>query len=530
MSHRLRYGAGVNAPRLSKSRFVSGQQCHLRLWYEVHARELATPPDAATEAVFALGHEVGRLARERFPGGVLVEEDHRQGSQAVRTTRTLLAASSVPALYEGGFEHAGVRVRADIVVRSPDGGWDLVEVKSSTRVKQVHDLDLAIQAWVLRGAGVALRRVGVLTLDRDYVWPGGDYDLDALFRLHDRTETVEAMLPDIGHQVEQLHAMLAAAHAPRVAPGRHCHTPYACSFHAHCTRDIVTPQWPLDSLPGLHAHRREVLEAMGIEDVREIPEDFALGALQQVAREAVRTGAEVIHGDLGAALAGVRAPVHHLDFETLASAIPRYPGTRAYDAVAFQFSVHTRHADGTLAHVEYLHPDDSDPREPLARALLAALGEQGTGEQGTGEQGTGEQGTGEQGTIVVYTGFERRVIEALAGALPALAAPLRALLPRLWDLYVAVRANYYHPQFRGSYSIKSVLPALVPELSYEGLAIADGNLAAASYLQALGSADRAQRAQIFAALREYCARDTFALVRIRELLAMRVRALAQGQH
>lgn len=498
-------------PRLSKTRFLSGRQCHLRLWYEAYARELATPPDAATEAIFAAGHEVGALARKRFAGGILIEEDHLHGREAVRTTAALLAARSLDAIYEGGFEHANVLVRADILVRAHEGGWDLVEVKSGTRAKEVHDLDLAIQAWVLRGAGVELRRCAVLTLDRDYVWPGGAYDLEALFRLHDRTAVVDALLPGIGAEVASLHAMLKAARAPDIAPGRHCSTPYPCPFHAHCTRDAVTPEWPLDALPALRARRREQLQSMGIEDVRAIPADFALGALQEVARRAVCTGTDVVHGNLAAALAAVRHPVHHLDFETVGPAIPRYPGTRAYDMVAFQFSIHTQHADGALAHREYLHTDASDPREPLARALLDALGE-------PGEQG--EQG--EQGTIVVYSGFEQRVIGALAAALPHLAAPLRKLIPRLWDLHAVLRENYYHPQFRGSFSIKSVLPAMVPELGYDTLAIADGNLAAASYLLALRSADAEQRARTFAALREYCGRDTFGLVRIREALAARV--------
>jgi len=492
--------------RLSKTRFLSGQQCHLRLWYEVWARELASPVDAATEAIFAAGHEVGELARDRFAGGILVEEDHLHGREAVHSTAVLLAARAVRAIYEGGFEHAGVLVRADILVRTRDGGWDLVEVKSTTRVKEVHDLDLAIQAWVLRGAGVALRRCGVLTLDRDYVWPGGAYDLDALFRLHDRTAEVESLLPGIRAEVANLHAMLAAARAPDIAPGAQCRTPYPCPFHAHCTRDAAHPEWPLESLPALPARRREELRIMGIEDVREIPQDFDLGALQQVARQAICTGTDVIHGDLAGALASVRHPVHHLDFETVGPAIPGYSGTRAYDTVAFQFSVHTWHADGQLTHREYLHTDAGDPREPLARALLDALGE--------------------QGAIVVYTGFEQRVIGALADALPPLAAPLRALLPRLWDLHAVLRRSYYHPRFLGSFSIKSVLPALVPGLGYDALAISDGNLAAASYLQALRSADAGLRERIFRALREYCGRDTLGLLRIREALAARVRTAA----
>ncbi len=492
------------SPSLSKSRFLSGEQCDLRLWYECFRPELASAPDAMTEALFATGHEVGRLARRRFPGGTLVEADHQHGGEAVRATRALMARGGppVPAIYEGGFEHAGVRVRADVLVRGPDGGWDLVEVKSTTGVKAVHDLDVAIQAWVLRGAGVDLRRAGVLTLDRGYRWPGGPYDLEALFALHDRTGVVESLLPGLGPEVARLHAVLAAVAAPAIGPGPQCTTPYECPFLAHCTRHVVAPEWPLRTLPSLGARRREALEAMGVQDVREIPAGFTLTPLQSVARDAARSGADAVHGDLAGALASVAYPVHHLDFETCAPALPRYPGTRPYDPVPFQFSLHTELADGAVRHAEYLHPDAGDPREPLARALLDALGE--------------------AGSIVVYTGFEQRVIVSLAAALPALAPRLEALLPRLFDLHPLVRSSYYHPAFRGSFSMKSVLPALAPDLGYDGLAIADGALAAVRYEEAL-RAGEAERARIFADLRDYCGRDTEGLLRIRRELAARAR-------
>jgi hypothetical protein len=489
---------------LSKSRFLAGRQCELRLWYKTNEPELGTDSGAMMESVFAIGHAVGELARKRFPGGVLVEQDYRQSRDAVANTQSLLDSHATAAIYECAVEHQGVLVRADILRRASCGAWELAEVKSTAKVKRIHDLDLAVQVWVLRGAGVAVNRASVLTLDRRYLWPGGGYDLEALFRLHDRTAAVEALLPELDSQVEQLQTMLGAKHAPSIAPGKQCTTPYRCPFLAHCTRDVSHIEWPLSCLPSLHAKRREAIEALGIDDVREIPAQVELSALQQIAREAVITGEEVVHGNLAVALATVEAPVHHLDFETLGPAIPRYANTRAYDAVPFQFSIHSEMPDGTVRHTEYLHPDGSDPREPLAQALLDALGD--------------------DGSIVVYSDFEQRTINALATGLPQLADPLRALVPRLWDLHRVVRDNYYHPQFRGSFSIKSVLPALVAELSYTDLTIADGRLAAIRYEQALDSDDPREREAIFAALREYCGRDTLALLRIREVLAQRAGA------
>ena len=478
----------------------------LKLWYESHARDLATPPDPITEAIFRSGHEVGRLARSRYPGGHCVEWDHRHGVEAVSETAGRMADVGVPAVYEAAIEYGGVLIRADVLQREDDG-WALIEVKSSTRCKDIHLPDVAVQLWVLRGAGVMVKRAGVLTLNRNYVYDGEALDVEQLFVFHDLTEAAGAMLDDIGDGVERFQGMLAGD-APLISPGAHCFDPYDCPFYAHCTRNAIFPQHPLSELPKLYVRKRQELEAAGVTDVRDVPEDFGLSPLQAVVRQCVISGDERVHGDLSAALSRVVFPVYHLDFETLSAAIPRFAGTRPYDSVPFQFSVHVEQADGTVSHTEYLHGDSSDPREPLALALLDALGE--------------------TGSICVYTGFEARVIRDLAAALPELAPRLEALPERIWDLHPVIRNNYYHPGFRGSFSIKQVLPALIPQMSYDKLEIGDGALASISYEQALKSEDAAEEQRIFRALREYCEQDTLALVRLRGVLAGRALQYTAG--
>ncbi len=487
-------------PRLSKSRFLSGLQCHLRLWHECFERQLATPPDLATQALFDTGHEVGRLAQQRYPGGALVKWSHLHAKEAVAETKRLVGDWDVPAIYEGAFEHGGVLIRADILKRE-DEGFSLIEVKASTRVKEVHLADVAVQLWVLRGAGLDVRRAGVLLLNNGYIYDGEFLDVDQLFQLHDLTEEVEAMLEQVEGQVQVFHELLSGRR-PQIAPGPHCFKPYECPFYAHCTRDVVVAKYPVGQLPRLNQKRLAELEAAGISDVREVPEDFPLSPMQAMARQCVLLGEDRIHGDLAAALSTVAYPVHHLDFETVGPAIPRYAGTHPYDWVAFQFSLHTQYEDGTVSHAEYLHTDESDPREPLAKALLEALGE--------------------KGSICVYTDYERKVIRRLADGLPELAPKLESLLDRIWDLYPVVKNNYYHPEFRGSFSIKKVLPAVVPEMSYEDLEISEGGMASISYEQALRSDDWVERENIFRALREYCAQDTLAMVELRRALSERI--------
>ena len=479
--------AVTSRPSLSKTRFVAGTQCHLRLWYDSYARDLTAPPDEALKAVFDTGQEVGELAQRRFQGGHLVAHDHRHVDEALDETRQVINAGTAPSLFEAAFVHEQVLVRADVIERLPDGGWRLVEVKSTTRLKEVFVVDVAVQLWVLRGAGLDVREAGVLTLDREYVYDGERLDLDALFRLHPVYDAASAMLDTVGAQVRDMQAMLAGS-APDIAPGEHCFAPYACPYHGHCTHGQAVPDHGFDEFPRLSPEHRARLDAMGIREIREIrdvPDDFPLNRLQRTVRQAVIDGRPWMHGDIQAELARRLSPVRYLDFETFAPAIPRFAGTRPYDAIPFLFSVHTERVGASPAHRDYLHARDDDPRPALAGRLLEALGS--------------------EGTICTYSGYERQV--------------LRALAARLFDLLPVVRNGYYHPDFRGSFSIKHVLPALVPGLGYDDLSIADGQAAAAMYRKALASADPGERQHTFRNLRAYCARDTWALVELCNSLA-----------
>ena len=484
--------------RLSKSRYLSGTQCHLRLWYETHRRDLEAEPDDVLQAVFDTGHEVGRTAWRLYPGGQAVSHDHRQISEALEETRSVVEAGSAPALFEPAFEHEGMVVRADVIERLPEGGWRLVEVKSSTRLKDIFVLDAAVQLWVLKGAGLDVRDAGVLTLNRDYVYDGVTLDADALFRLHPVFDDAHELLGSVGMQVAELQAILSETAAPDVAPGDHCFEPYACPYYAHCTRDAVLPEHGIDELPWLAAGRREELEAAGIEEIRDIPEDFPLTGLQSVVRQTIRERRPAMHGDIARALAGLKSPVRYLDFETFAPAIPRFAGTRPFDSVPFLFSVHTERKDKPPRHADYLHESDDDPRPELTARLIEALGS--------------------KGSVCTYSGYEKRVLRELGEALPERAGELRSIEARLFDLLPVVRNGYYHPEFRGSFSIKSVLPALVPGMGYDDLAISEGQTAAVCYASALGSVDPEDRRRVFKDLRAYCSRDTLALVKLRKSL------------
>ena len=478
--------------RLSKSRFMAGLQCPLRLWYEVHQRDLATPPDTSRQAIFDRGTAIGELAQQRWPGGVLVGFNPWEREEAIAATQELMADPSVPAIYEAAIEHQGVFIRVDILARNGEA-WDLIEVKAATRAeKPVFQDDIAVQHWVACGAGLAVQSAGILVLNRDYIYPGGEYDLDQLFAQVDATENCLEAADRIAGLVQGFHHMLAQPNPPAISIGDHCFSPYECPFYAHCSKDVVFPANPLSDLPRLHPTRRDELETAGIDRIEDIPEDFKLNAVQQRVRQAVLTQTPWQSDQLAQVLGEVSYPLYYLDFEAFQPALPRYPGTRPYQAIPFQYSLHRESPSGELSHSEYLHTENTDPRPALARELVDAIGT--------------------EGSIVVYSGYERRMLNELAVAVPDLADALHAVSERLWDLLPVIRNHYYHPDFRGSFSVKAVLPALVEGSDWSELEIADGMAAALAYEQIIEHTHSSDALKTFEELRRYCRMDTKAMV------------------
>ena len=241
-------------PLLSKSRFLAGLQCLKRLYLDCHHRELADPVEAGQQAIFDTGTAVGELARLRFPGGALIEEQYFEHSQALRSTQTLLSDASVPALYEPAFTFREVRTRVDVLRRSGRQGFDLIEVKSTTRAKDEHIPDVAIQMYAVEGSGIPIKRAYLMHIDKTYVYRGGDHDPGRLFSLKDVTDEVRAYAADeMPNDLARMWESLRLTETLDIETGRHCTIPYRCPFFGHCHRD--EPEHPVSELPRFEARR-----------------------------------------------------------------------------------------------------------------------------------------------------------------------------------------------------------------------------------------------------------------------------------
>jgi predicted RecB family nuclease len=483
--------------RISKSKFVAGCQCVKRLYWQVHEPELAAEPDAAAHAIMEQGREVGLLARQLFLGGV---EVGNEGSldQAIRTTRELVANPAVPAIFEGVFEHDGVLVRVDVLHRRRDGRWRLVEVKSSTSVKEEHVDDVGIQYRVLSRSGLDVASCCLAHVNRNYVFQGGIVDPWRFFRIRNVIRQVERLQPKLTFQLRAAFTVLSTPKAPDIAPGKHCTFPVTCEFFDRCNPPL--PDDHIGYLPRLHASAEEELEGMGVESIHDVPEDFQLTEIQRRAATCVQTGEAWFSPELGKALESLSHPLYFADFESVNPAVPRLPLMRPYDQLPFQWSVHVLRQPGAEPeHYEFLATDASDPRREFVESLCNALGE--------------------SGNIVVYSAFESQRLSELGAYLPEFADRIKQIQARLWDLLPVVRNNVYHPAFAGSYSLKYVLPALVPEMSYADMEVADGQAAGLAWESLIrGKLDGDERDRITKALLDYCGQDTLALVRLLEKL------------
>ena len=481
--------------RLSKSRLVAYKQCPKRLWLQTYRRALARPSEGALNRM-AQGNRVGAAAQRLFPEGRLIAHATDLTS-ALRETDEALAQPGDITLFEPALRCADILVRADILERR-DGAYRLIEVKSSTKVKDYQVTDAGIQAWVLQGAGLDIARTELAHINNQFVYPG-DGDYRGLFTYADVTEAIMPLQQQIPEWIAAAQRDLAGP-IPDIAVGAQCTDPFECEFMAFCTPDAA--EYPVALLPHgakLAKHLREE----GYADLRDVPADRLTRRDHLRIRRATTNGEAELAPSAAEKLAALPWPRYFLDFETVGPAVPLWPGTRPYQGIPMQWSCHRQDADGTLTPLPpFLDTVGKDPRRALAESLVAAIGD--------------------SGPIMVYNaGFERSVILALADAFPDLAPALRMLADRLFDLLPFVRAHYYHPAMMGSWSLKRVLPTIARDLDYANLDhVQSGEMVEPVYFEMIDLTTPADRRETLeAALLTYCERDTLAMVRMVEFFS-----------
>jgi len=482
--------------QLSKSKFIAGLQCTKRLYLTVFKPE-GYESDGDEGLPMINGYAVGEVACKLYPG-VMVEYDSGF-STAIEETARLVADETVKRIHEATFSFENVLVRVDLLERSSEG-WILTEVKGATSVKDYYHNDVAVQAWVLQGCGLKLASMQLMHVNNKFTYQG-DEDYEGLLTSVDISKPVLALIEGIGTQKDSFMKMLGGD-VPKIEMGGQCYSPFECEFCSLCQpKDL--PEYPVSILPRSNAKKRQALIDKGYIDVRDIPDGVLENPNHQRVWRATCAGKEEVDTAELAALEALPWPRYYIDFETIALAVPRWKGVRPYMQVPFQWSCHIHHKDGRMEHVEFLDVTGADPRRPCAESLVKHIGK--------------------EGVLIAYNApFEKRVIRELAEMYPDLADDLLEMNERFFDLLPITRNGYYHPSQKGSWSIKAVLPALVPELNYSALeGVQNGGDAQLAWIEA-ERADASERGWIANQLLEYCKLDTLAMVRIMDALLERV--------
>ena len=481
---------------LTKSKFLNGLQCPKLLWMRCNAPEAIPLPSDRLQQVFDVGHKVGELAMTRFPGGARIQED--DFLRNIEETKTLLAAANPKPIYEAGVMAGRLFSRADILVPSSlgIGYWDIVEVKCGTDLKDVYLQDIAFQRYCYELAGLKIGRCFLMHINSDYV-RDGDIDVQEFFALVDVTDKFALMSGEIKKTIDGFLAIVDMPTCPGISIGKHCNKPYECQMKLSCWAFL-----PPGNVLELRGNKDKAFQMLdqGIVLLKDIPKNAKLSDTRAIQYQCALAGKP--HVDLPAIVAfvkGMKYPLYFIDFETIFEAIPRFNGTSPYQQIPIQFSVHVQEIPGgELKHYSFLQKSPADPRKDFLDSLCAC--------------------TGIQGNVVVYnrTFEESHVLNKMKDSFPEYESRIADICSRMADLLDVFRSFlYYHPDQRGSASIKKVLPVLGGK-SYKDMAISDGGQATTEYSRVTygDQVDPADRQKVYTDLEDYCALDTIAMVDI----------------
>lgn len=446
---------------LSKSKFTRGANCQKSLWLYVHNFD-ARAISEATASLFGTGINVGDLARDYFPNGVMAVEGQYPNRQSAKRTQELIA-QGVETIYEATFIYNDTLVAVDLMHKQ-NGKWSLYEVKSTNSVKPQHIKDVAVQYYVVQGSGLELEDAYLMHFDREYVKRGAIVPTQ-LYKAESLLEQVLAVQSTIAVNIELFQNMLLGDE-PEVLMGIQCKKPYECDFCDYCSR--------------MPCNQKENAEAIELSTEHQVQSSKIQDFVQ-----------------------GLEYPICHLDFETIIPAVPMFDESRPYQQIPFQYSLHTQqHPDAAVIHTDYLAPSDSsiDPRLGLITQMITE--------------------TADAKTVLVYNlRFERDRIQEMMRDFPLYAATLQTIIDRMKDLMHPFQKKHYTTEALGrKYSIKLVLPMLCPDVSYNELEINNGMDASSKFLNLYYCPDETLIAETRHHLLKYCHLDTLAMVKILEVL------------
>jgi hypothetical protein len=401
-------------------------------------------------------------------------------------------------MYEAGFQFNEVLAIADIVVKDRNS-WKVYEVKSSTSISETYINDVALQYYVLSNSGLKIKDFSIVYINNQYIRKG-ELDINSLFIIESILEYILPLQDFVQEKIKKLKKVILKKRMPDIDIGEHCHNPYKCGFFNYCRKHI--PEYSIFDLSGMHLNKKYDLYRDGIIKLDDVTDDYSLSKKNNLQLDVYKTGKPQIDANaIKDFIDELNYPIYFMDFETFQPAVPLFDKSRPYQQIPFQYSIHYKEtANSELAHSQFLDEAGNDPREEFIRKLL--------------------EGTEGAGNIIVYNKtFEITRLKEIARDFPDYSEEIEERILRIKDLMLPFQRNYYYaPEMRGSYSIKAVLPALVPELSYDELEINEGGLASIAFENLFTETDMIKITETREQLLDYCKLDTLAMVKILEKL------------
>ena len=483
--------------KISKSSFIRGKQCHKSLYLKKHHPELEDKVSEAQQAIFDGGTNVGLLAQQLFPKGIDLGKYIPSDFEKAYSETERLIAKNQKVIYEAGFKYKNLTCFMDILTKKDDKYY-AYEVKGSTSVKDTHLWDTAFQYYVITSSGIQLEDISVVYLNTSYI-KNGELDIHQLFTIESVKDRILPLLPAVKEHINQMNSMLDNNTAPDIKISPHCSDPYGCSFTGHCWKHV--PNNSIFSYKGIKGNTKWELFNSDIHFIEDIPDNYPLNNTEQLVVSSIKNNKSHIDKNaINSFVSELNYPLYFLDFETLFMvSVPIYDNSKPFQQIPFQYSLHIKkHEDSNVKHIEFLAEAtrDVDPRIEFIESLIKVIGT--------------------KGDIITYNAtFEKGRLQEIKALLPQYSNQIDNMISRIIDLMSPFRSrHYYTPDMKGSYSIKKVLPALVPELSYKGMDIADGGAASTSFMRLYDETDPAIINKTRKGLLKYCELDTFAMVEI----------------
>ncbi len=478
--------------KISKSSYKKGINCQKALWLSKNRPELIIAQD---KPIFSQGNVVGELARDLFTGGKLVPFSNF--NEMINLTKKLLNTTNI--IYEASFSTDSTFVIADILIRNGKV-WDIYEVKSSTTIKDTHIIDICYQYHSIK-QHISVGKCYIVYINNSYI-RDGSLDISQLFNIENITDKVLKIMPDIEPNLNKLLETLNNKE-PSIDIGTYCNHPYECEFKDYCWRNI--PKKSVFNLYRLNTNKKFDYYYQGKISYSDFKNEelSKIQSLQISCKELVNK--EIIKNFVDK----VKYPINFFDFETFIDAVPKFDKQKPYMQIPFQYSLHILDEYGNLTHKEFLAECGIDPREILVKAMLKDINK--------------------NGTIVAFNqSFEIARIKELAKFLPQYKNELLQLITRFVDLIEPFRnLGYYHPDFNGSFSIKSIIPAMFKnndELNYKNLGcVQNGGDAMNVFVNLHLEKDEIKIKETRNDLLRYCHLDTLAMVKIWQKLLLLIR-------